>query len=181
MLLFWPVTVGSLLLVYHILMLWRWKVEDHRISGITVLPPPPKHCLTLYPPHPSSGCSRLSHTAPNIKWRWPPHPQHEQAMFISICAEQIPLSRSPLIIWRFCTKLMDFICRHHQPFSRYIRLNLREYLWENTLQLRSWGSDVEVSAAATLLQTTVVIYTTCTETIRRWLSYKLPFPVAGTN
>ena len=38
------------------------------------------------------------------------------------------------------------------------------YLGENTLQLRSWGSDVEVTAAATLLQTTIVIYTSCIET-----------------
>ena len=57
-------------------------------------------------------------------------------------------------------------------FSWYIGRNLGEYFLENTLQLRSWGSDVEVSAAATLLHTTVVIYTACTETIRRWLSYK---------
>ena len=40
--------------------------------------------------------------------------------------------------------------RHHEPFSRYIGPNLWEYLGETTLQLRSWGSDVEVSAAATL-------------------------------
>ena len=39
----------------------------------------------------------------------------------------------------------------------------------------------KVSAAPTLLQTTIVIYTACTETIRRWLSYKLMFPVAGTH
>ena len=145
--------------------------------------------LTLHPLHPSPSCSQLSHTAPNIKWREPSHPQHEQAMFILIPAEQFfsslclpnTLSLSSLFVWKICTKIVDFMCRYHKPFSRYIGRNLGEYLWENTLQLRSWGSDVEVSAAATLLQTTIVIYTTCTETIRRWLSYKLLFPMAGTN
>ena len=91
------------------------------------------------------------------------------------------LSLSSLFVRRFCTKIMDFMCQHHEPFSRYIGRNFGKYLWENTLQLRSWGSDVEVSAAATLLQTTIVIYTALTETIRRWLSYKPLFPVAGTT
>ena len=63
-------------------------------------------------------------------------------------------------------------------FFPYIQRNLGEYLWENTLQIRSWGSDVKVSAAATILQTTIVIHAACTE---RWLSYNPRIPVAATN
>ena len=84
-------------------------------------------------------------------------------------------------VWRIRTKIVEFMCRQHDPFFQYIERNLGEYLWENTLQLRSWGSAVEVSAAATLLQTTIVICTACTETIRRWLYYKPLFPVTGKN
>ena len=83
MLLFWPVFKGSLLLVYHILMLWRWKASRSSHFWHTS-PWPSLRGLTLYPQHPSSGCSLISHTAPNMKWREPSHPQHEQAMSVFI-------------------------------------------------------------------------------------------------
>lgn len=57
----------------------------------------------------------------------------------------------PLTVWRFCTKIIYFMCQHHKPLSWYIGWNLRQNLWENILQLRSRGSDAEVAAAATLL------------------------------
>ncbi|KAL8616800.1 hypothetical protein ACOMHN_017837 [Nucella lapillus] len=46
----------------------------------------------------------------------------------------------------------------------------QEYLVEggSPLQPKTWGTDVEVLAAATLLQTHVVVYSAC----RRWLTYK---------
>ena len=47
------------------------------------------HSLTLYYPHPSSICSWLSCIAANMKCREPFHPQHEQAIFALIPAEQI--------------------------------------------------------------------------------------------
>ena len=100
-----------------------------------------------------------------FNWRW-------TKLFVS-------LSLYSLFLWRIRTqKIVDFTCRHHDPFFQYIERNLGECLWENTLQLRSWGSDVKVSTAETLLQTTIVIYTACTE---RWLSYKPLILVAGTN
>ena len=90
----------------------------------------------------------------------------------------VSLSLSLLFIWRIRTKIVDFMCRHHYPFFQCTEGSLGELLWGNTLQLRSWGSGVKVSAAATLLQTTIVIYTACTE---RWLSYMPRIPVPGTN
>ena len=60
---------------------------------------------------------------------------------------------------------MDFFCANTMCLSVH-RWNLGKYLWENTPQPRSWGSDVKVSAAAMLLQTAIVTYTSCTETTR---------------
>ena len=161
-------------------MVWPYKVCKSLHFWHTS-PWPSLHGLNLYPQYFSSICSQLSHTVPNIRWREPSHPQHEQAMCIFICAEQISLSLSPppspLFVWRIHTENMDFLCRYHKPFSQYIG----EYLWENALQPRTWGSDVKVLAAATLRPTTIVIYTVCTQTARSWLSYKLLSPIAVTN
>ena len=50
----------------------------------------------------------------------------------------------------------------------------------NTAQLMTWGSDVEVLATATLLQTTLVVYSVINQTARKWLPYKPLFMVFGT-
>ncbi|KAL8587726.1 hypothetical protein ACOMHN_020944 [Nucella lapillus] len=60
---------------------------------------------------------------------------------------------------------------NQETFARYVGGDLETYLMENTLQTRAWGSDVEIFAAATLLQTTVVVYTAITPFSRKWLSH----------
>ncbi|KAL8563090.1 hypothetical protein ACOMHN_066413 [Nucella lapillus] len=59
--------------------------------------------------------------------------------------------------------IVDFIIKNPQPFSAYLGCNLQEYLVEGgfPLQPKTWGTDVEVLAAATLLQTPVVVYSAC--------------------
>eukprot|EP00745_Piridium_sociabile_P024945 TRINITY_DN39506_c0_g2_i1.p2 TRINITY_DN39506_c0_g2~~TRINITY_DN39506_c0_g2_i1.p2 ORF type:complete len:156 (-),score=19.50 TRINITY_DN39506_c0_g2_i1:511-978(-) len=66
--------------------------------------------------------------------------------------------------------IVDFMIKNPRPFSAYLGCDLQEYLVEggSPLQPKTWGTDVEVLAAATLLQTPVVVYSAC----RRWLTYK---------
>ena len=96
----------------------------------------------------------------------------------NVCAKQISLhclfEGFAQKSWMLCADTTKLLLSVH--WAKFQGTPLR-----NALQLRSWGSDAEVSATATLLQTTIVIYTTCTETIRRWLSYQPLFPVAATT
>ena len=164
MLLFWPGYAGSLLLLYHILMLWRWKVNKSLLfldSGIPVL-----DSLIIYPPHPSSGCSWLSHTAPYIKWREPSHPQHEQAMFILIPTEQILSLSLHCLLEGFAQKSW-ILCANIMSLSLGTLGEILGNTFKKTCFSSGQGSDVEVMAAATVLQTAIVIYTACTETVRR--------------
>ena len=144
-------------------MLWQWKVC--RSSHFLHTSPWPSLCgLTLCPQHPSSGCSWISHAAPNIKWAELSHPQHEQAMsHFNWRWTNLSLSFSSLFVWRIRTKIVDFTCQHHDPFFQYIKQNLGEYLWENTLQLRSWGSDVKVWQLEPCYNKQLIIYTACAE------------------
>ena len=77
--------------------------------------------------------------------------------------------------------IVDLMCRNHEAFTAYGGQDLGQYLSGNTLQPRSWRSDVEVIAAATLLQTTVVVYTACTQTSRAWLPYQPLFQLPGAS
>ena len=43
----------------------------------------------------------------------------------------VSLSLSSLFVWRNRTKIVDFMCRHHDPFFQYIKRNLGEYLWKH--------------------------------------------------
>ena len=56
--------------------------------------------------------------------------------------------------------IVGLMCRHEKAFSYYVGQDLGECnICHHALPARSWGSDVEIFAAATLLQTTVVVYT----------------------
>ncbi|KAL8564565.1 hypothetical protein ACOMHN_003323 [Nucella lapillus] len=59
--------------------------------------------------------------------------------------------------------IVDFMIKNLRPFSAYLGCDLQEYLVEggSPLQPKTWGTDVEVLAAATLLQTPVVVYSAC--------------------
>ena len=78
-------------------------------------------------------------------------------------------------------KIIDIMCRNHQAFSAYVDGDVGDYLAHNTLRPRSWGSDVEIFAAATLLQTTIVVYTATSECSRRWLPHPPLFPINGVD
>ena len=78
-------------------------------------------------------------------------------------------------------KIIDIMCRNHQAFSAYVDGDVGDYLAHNTLRSRSWGSDVEIFAAATLLQTTIVVYTATSECSRRWLPHPPLFPINGVD
>ena len=66
--------------------------------------------------------------------------------------------------------IVDFMIKNPRSFSAYLGRDLQEYLVEggSPLQPKTWGTDVEILAAATLLQTPVVVYSA----YRRWLAYK---------
>ena len=179
MLSFRPVLIDSLLLVYYILVLWWWKVRRSSHFWHTSLDPP-SATWPFIPntPLPAVPWYHILHLTWNGENR-PIPSMSKQCLFLSRWTNVfVSLSLSSLFVWRIRTKIVDFMCRHRDPFFQHTEQNLGEDLWENTLQLRSWGSDVKVSAAATLLQTTIVIYTACTE---RWLSYKPRIPVPGAN
>ncbi|KAL8578782.1 hypothetical protein ACOMHN_045770 [Nucella lapillus] len=59
--------------------------------------------------------------------------------------------------------IVDFMIKNPRPFSAYLGCDLQEYLVEggSPLQPKTWGTDVEVMAAATLLQTPVVVDVFC--------------------
>ena len=50
--------------------------------------------------------------------------------------------------------LVDFMLDNKDSFVGYVGGDLGRYLLQNTMRERSWGSDVEIFATATLLQTT---------------------------
>ena len=56
-------------------------------------------------------------------------------------------------------KLIDFMLKNEKPFSGYVGTSIDNYLLANTLRPNSWGSDVEIHAAATMFQTTVSVFT----------------------
>ncbi|KAK7502982.1 hypothetical protein BaRGS_00005608 [Batillaria attramentaria] len=79
-------------------------------------------------------------------------------------------------------KIVDIMCRNdHGAFSGYVGEDLGGYLANNTLRPRSWGTDVEIFAAATLLQTTIVVYTATATCSPRWLPHPPLFPIDGVD
>jgi hypothetical protein len=71
--------------------------------------------------------------------------------------------------------------KNAKAFSQYANQNLNDYLDINkTRELTSWACDVEMYAAATLLQTTLVVYTVVENTSRGWLPHHPLFPIFGS-
>ena len=58
---------------------------------------------------------------------------------------------------------VDFMLKNHTKFAAYVGEDLGQYVARNNLELNTWGSDAEIYAAATLLQTPVVVYTAAGE------------------
>ena len=77
--------------------------------------------LALYPTHPSSGCSWISHAAPNIMWEELSHPQHEQAMSVLICAEHncFSLCCSLHCLFEELSQKLWISCIDIRPFFQY--------------------------------------------------------------
>ena len=75
--------------------------------------------------------------------------------------------------------IIDTMIRNEKSFSKYVGGDLGNYLSQHTLRLRSWGSDVEIFAAATLLQTTIVVFTPTSPDCRKWLSHPPLFSIPG--
>ena len=75
--------------------------------------------------------------------------------------------------------IIDTMIRNEKSFSKYVGGDLGNYLSQHTLRPRSWGSDVEIFAAATLLQTTIVVFTPTSPDCRKWLSHPPLFSIPG--
>jgi hypothetical protein len=76
--------------------------------------------------------------------------------------------------------IVDCMCKNPAPFAAYVGQDLNQYLSTNTLQPPKWGTDVEITAAATVLQTPVVVFTATTEHKRAWLEYKPLFRLSSS-
>ena len=75
--------------------------------------------------------------------------------------------------------LVDFRLDNQDSFAGYVGGDLGRYLLQNTMRERSWGSDVEIFAAVTLLQTTVVVYRATTPSSRKWLPHRPLFWISN--
>ena len=144
------------------------------------------HGLTLYPLHTSSRLL-LAITYCTQHWmeRIVLSPAWANNVYFNSCWTNLSLSLSPFslspLFEEFAQKSWIFFA-NPTGLSLSTWGKISGYTFEKImLQPRSLGSHMKVSAAAALLQKTIVIYTACTKTIRRWLSYKLLFPVAGTS
>ena len=56
--------------------------------------------------------------------------------------------------------IIDTMIRNEKSFLKYVGGDLGNYLSQHTLRPRFWESDVEIFAAGTLLQTTIVVFYT---------------------
>ena len=72
---------------------------------------------------------------------------------------------------------VDFMLDNQDSFAGYVG-DLGRYLLQNTMRERSWGSGVEIFAAATLHQTTVVVYTAAMPFSRKWLPHRPLFRIS---
>ena len=73
--------------------------------------------------------------------------------------------------------IIDTMIRNEKSFSKYVG-DLGNDLSQHTPRPRSWGSDAEIFAAATLLQTTIV-FTPTSPDCRKWLSHPPLFSITG--
>ena len=71
-------------------------------------------------------------------------------------------------------KLIDFMLKNDKEFSGYVGTSIGNHLLANTIRPNSWGSDVEIHAAATMFQTRVEVFTG-----KKWLAFKPLFPIKG--
>ena len=55
--------------------------------------------------------------------------------------------------------VVDFMLQNPHQFESYVGRDIGDYILDNSFQLYTWGVDAEIYAAATLLQTTIVVYT----------------------
>ncbi|KAL8578398.1 hypothetical protein ACOMHN_014897 [Nucella lapillus] len=108
------------------------------------------------------------------------HPSFEAAYIIlNINRQRLNLFCAQHMVVR--EKIIDIMCRNHQAFSAYVDGDIGDYLAHNTIRPRSWGSDAEIFAAATLLQTTIVVYTATSKYSRTWLPHPPLFPINGVD
>ncbi|KAK7092862.1 hypothetical protein V1264_008545 [Littorina saxatilis] len=77
--------------------------------------------------------------------------------------------------------IVDFMLKHPKKFSGYVGRDLGEYVVRNTLPLKSWGTDAEIFAAATLFQTTIVVFTAESSTSRDWIPHHPLFKIPGVE
>ena len=75
--------------------------------------------------------------------------------------------------------IIDTMITNEKSFSKYVGGDLGNYLSQHTLRPRPWGSDVEIFAAATLLQTTIDVFTPTSPDCRKWLSHPPLFSIPG--
>ena len=75
---------------------------------------------------------------------------------------------------------VDFMLENHTKFACYVGEDVGEYVARNSLELNTWGSDAEIHAAATLLQTTIVVYTAVSAT-RLWILNIPLFSIPGVE
>ena len=74
-------------------------------------------------------------------------------------------------------KIVDIMLQNPGTFEGYVGRNIGDYVLEHSLPLRTWGTDVEIYAAATLLQTCIVVYTSVNEARREWIQHLPLFPI----
>ena len=67
--------------------------------------------------------------------------------------------------------IVDFMLENYTKFACYVGEDVGEYVARNNLELNTWGSDAEIYAAATLLQTTTVVCTAVSATTRQWIPH----------
>ena len=72
---------------------------------------------------------------------------------------------------QFRAKIVDFMLQNPSTFEGYVGRDIGDYILEHSLPLRTWGTDAEIYAAATLLQTSIVVYTSVNEARREWIQH----------
>ena len=78
---------------------------------------------------------------------------------------------------QFRAKIVDFVLQNPSTFEGYVGRDIGDYILEHSLPLRTWGTDAEIYAAATLLQTSIVVYTSVNEARREWIQHPPLFSI----
>ena len=74
-----------------------------------------------------------------------------------------------------------FMLENQKKFEGYVEENIGQCVARNNPELTTWGSDVEIYAAATLLQTPIVVYTAVSKTTRQWIPHMPLFSIPGVE